>query len=437
MGRASARSQRISQLAKERHNGAQGFVANSADSSTSSSSEDESGVSINDALSFSEGHSLPGRAPTTGDSRAQKYRKLKLDKEAAVLMNSSPKIDSFFRLSSSNVSSPQTLAATSPLFTIEEAIVQLNSDCDIGKAISDNVSITPFELDRRKAVRIYLNALKQGRGKMESSLSVAKMLFNKGPYMATCIREWADEYLDVGDLLHHQQGAHSKVPSLFDNSEFSALCKDWLVGSKPELRSPLALKKFVEGTVLPQLAVEKKSFSETSAKVYLKNWGYMFKQYKKGVYMDGHERLDVVSYREEWVSRMQEHEKRMAFYEGEQNEITRMPVLAPGEKQIVMVAHDECAMHAHDAKGTLWMTEHEQLLGKKGDGKAFMVSGFICPCHGFVDRKQADGYWTNVHMGNQLERAILFLNRSIPIVLVCFVLTILPITALMLETHWW
>ena len=127
MGRASARSQRISQLAKERHNGAQGFVANSADSSTSSSSEDESGVSINDALSFSEGHSLPGRAPTTGDSRAQKYRKLKLDKEAAVLMNSSPKIDSFFRLSSSNVSSPQTLAATSPLFTIEEAIVQLNS----------------------------------------------------------------------------------------------------------------------------------------------------------------------------------------------------------------------------------------------------------------------------------------------------------------------
>ena len=79
---------------------------------------------------------------------------------------------------------------------------------------------------------------------------------------------------------------------------------------------------------------------------------------------------------------------------------------------IVFVTHDECAFHAHDAKGSVWATEHEQLLRKKGDGKAYMVSGFMCPCHGLFDTefiapgKSSDGYWKSSDMAKQVERMI-------------------------------
>jgi hypothetical protein len=46
--------------------------------------------------------------------------------------------------------------------------------------------------------------------------------------------------------------------------------------------------------------------SKTTAHRWLKRMGFEFKQYHKGIYIDGHERADVVAYRKEFLAKMNE-----------------------------------------------------------------------------------------------------------------------------------
>ena len=48
------------------------------------------------------------------------------------------------------------------------------------------------------------------------------------------------------------------------------------------------------------------SNSKTTAHTWLKHMGFEFKQYQKGIYVDGHEREDVVAYRKEFLAKMKE-----------------------------------------------------------------------------------------------------------------------------------
>lgn len=72
------------------------------------------------------------------------------------------------------------------------------------------------------------------------------------------------------------------------------------------------------------------------------------------MYMDGHEREDVVKYRNEvFLPAMAKFEARMAKFKGP--ELTpREPVLKDGEKKIIMLCHNECCFHGNDEAGSLW-----------------------------------------------------------------------------------
>jgi hypothetical protein len=79
---------------------------------------------------------------------------------------------------------------------------------------------------------------------------------------------------------------------------------------------------------------------------------------RKGVYMDGHEREDVVKYRDEvFLPKMEEFEARMVHYEAndQDEDLKRVePKLGPGEKEIIPIFHDESCFHANDQTGRAW-----------------------------------------------------------------------------------
>ena len=79
-----------------------------------------------------------------------------------------------------------------------------------------------------------------------------------------------------------------------------------------------------------------KTISETTCREYMKVWGYSFGAHTKDVYMDGHEREDVVLYRGAFVSRLQELEPRMSSFEGDDMHEVE-PTLADGVKKVVLV----------------------------------------------------------------------------------------------------
>lgn len=76
--------------------------------------------------------------------------------------------------------------------------------------------------------------------------------------------------------------------------------------------------------------------------------------------MDGHEREDVVKYRNEvFLPTMAKFQARMAKFEG--SDLKRVdPVLEDGQgKQIIALFHDECCFHTNDEAKSLWQVQFQ------------------------------------------------------------------------------
>ena len=87
-------------------------------------------------------------------------------------------------------------------------------------------------------------------------------------------------------------------------------------------------------------------------------WGYSYDERRKGVYYDGHERSDVVIYRNEWLKRMFSYKKYMKDFDGDMNIVLELQ-LGPEEKEFVQVTHDECHFYANDGQWKIWMKKDE------------------------------------------------------------------------------
>jgi len=82
------------------------------------------------------------------------------------------------------------------------------------------------------------------------------------------------------------------------------------------------------------------------------------------------------------------------------------------QPEAVVVTHDESIFRTNDGKKKVWIKKGQSRLLPKSPGKSLMVSGFVCPCHGFISKKivtiEKDGYWTNQNLVEQL------VNDTIP-----------------------
>jgi hypothetical protein len=69
--------------------------------------------------------------------------------------------------------------------------------------------------------------------------------------------------------------------------------------------------------------------------------------------MDGHERHDVVLYRDMiFLPLMKNFEDKMTRYDV--NGLAIPPALEPGERRIIAQFHDECCFHANDESSHAW-----------------------------------------------------------------------------------
>ena len=131
----------------------------------------------------------------------------------------------------------------------------------------------------------------------------------------------------------------------------------------------------------------KVSLKARTAREWLNRLGYRWKDIKKGVFVDGHERADVVEYRKVFVERFLE----IAKYAREWEETGSMegaglrkiekgpPAMAGCEdgREIIFVTHDESTFSSNDGRRSCWIKEGESVLRPKGRGKGIMVSDFL------------------------------------------------------------
>lgn len=209
----------------------------------------------------------------------------------------------------------------------------------------------------------------RGVGKMKASEQVALQwqddIGGSALGFARRIRALARHYQLYEQLPLERRGGYKNARSILKDESVRNVARSWLTSQDIGTVTP---QKFCDGLnseILPGLNIAvKKPICTRTAVRWLIKLGWRKTVLKKGVYMDGHERADVVHYRQfKYLPRIEELQRRMARYEGP-NLIRIEPNLAPGEKEIIAVFQDESCFHANEFRTSAWcvLTFHLPML---------------------------------------------------------------------------
>lgn len=151
-----------------------------------------------------------------------------------------------------------------------------------------------------------------GRSKTPSvsaSLAIAQRM-GKGPYFTRQIRKNEHHLLRFHQLPPHKDGAYHGQATLLDNESVVHAVHRYLAAKALGTITTLDLCHHVNKVILPGLDLAGNcKISERTAHNWLKKLGYQCKDVQKGLYIDGHERPDVIKAREEFLSKIQKYER--------------------------------------------------------------------------------------------------------------------------------
>ena len=210
----------------------------------------------------------------------------------------------------------------------------------------------------------------KGASRTQASVEIARQ-WHEGPgnWFAHRVRALARHYQAFEKLPVEKRGGKKNTRSWLHDEAVQNQTRDWLTSQETGKVTPRRLQQALNEVILPDLNIILKSpLSERTSRRWLIKLGWRRTVVRKGVYMDGHEREDVVKYRNEiFLPAMEKFEARMAKFEG--LDLKRVaPVLGDGRKQIIALFHDESCFHANDEAQNLWQvqfqfdTPHQRLV---------------------------------------------------------------------------
>ncbi|TFK80727.1 hypothetical protein K466DRAFT_636180 [Polyporus arcularius HHB13444] len=239
--------------------------------------------------------------------------------------------------------------------------------------------LTLAQINQLTILRNFATLRLKGYRRIAASLEIARQWKDgDGTWFARRVRALARHYQVFEDLPVEKRGGKRNGRSYLHEESVERTSRDWLTAQTAGEVTPHKFRNALNSIILPSLNVALRTpLCERTARRWLVKLGWSLTVLRKGVYMDGHEREDVKKYRqEEFLPRMAEFEARMDRYEGP--ELKLVPAsLAPGEKKVIAIFHDECCFHVNDYKRTAWLPAGGTVLQKKGRGRLIHVSDFI------------------------------------------------------------
>jgi hypothetical protein len=140
----------------------------------------------------------------------------------------------------------------------------------------------------------------------------------------------------------------------------------------------------------------KPSISKRTATRWLQKLDWRYQKTRNGMYIDGHEREDVVAYRCAFVERWKTFEKRFHQWDNDGRELPRpngFPLPDNGPFRLVLITHDESTFYQNDRRKIAWaQTTSRPVPQPKGDGQSIMVSDFLT------------SEWGRLHDGKEFVR---------------------------------
>ena len=303
-----------------------------------------------------------------------------------------------------------------------------------------NAKRCPFEgghngLQARRARAIcgYLHMLvRNDRQRIDASERAAEAQGFAAKWGGRQVRAWAETWTNRGELPVSQKGRHVKIFTLLSDPEIRAELRSYVRSNKwaidpakladftaqkmvPTVAKtygtdlmknevPKGLKRYLELELFPRIHMKvARGVSLCTARRWLHREGFRFTEHRKSLYFDGHERPDVVEYRQNiFIPQMKEHCRRIVEYVVG-DVVKEKEKLAENyiERRLVLVSHDESTTQANDGKKKSWVHENEHALKKKGVGRGIHQSDVICSTVGWLKAasqsleygKNYEGYW--------------------------------------------
>jgi len=160
------------------------------------------------------------------------------------------------------------------------------------------------------------------------------------------------------------------------------------VQDRQDLQENLGSVDRIERTILsggaPDEQTKTSGIRSRTARRWLKRLGYNWQDVKKGVFLDGHERDDVVEYRRKFLEDMHGLLPYLVEFAADgsiQEKVYPADCMigGPDRRPVVMITHDESIFSANDGKHQAWIKDGDTFLRPKGKGKGIMVSDFLLP----------------------------------------------------------
>jgi hypothetical protein len=309
--------------------------------------------------------------------------------------------------------------------------------CDIEKFIKSKTAqfvagTNGLQSKRARSIQICLHmVVNNKRHLFDSSERAAESQGFAAKWGGRMVRQWVQIWIKLRELPKSKQGCHKKVFSLLDDPEVQTELRSYLRTNKwsmnpqklsnftknkllpdeskkylhhiVEVEMPTGLKKYLELELFPRIQVKvSRGISLRTARRWLHKEGFKYTVHKKALYFDGHEREDVIAYRQNvFLPLMKEHMKRLVFFEVGNVEKEGELNLQPDQLKLVLLAHDEMTAQSNDDEKMSWVLDGEQPLKKKGVGRGLHQSDVICSTKGWLPEasqtleygKNYDGYW--------------------------------------------
>ena len=226
---------------------------------------------------------------------------------------------------------------------------------DLASSKTRNMSLT--QVNQLLILRNFATLRLKGLGRIAASRAIAQQWHEgEGVHFARRIRVLAHHYQHFEQLPEEKRGG-DRGNSLLHNEQVQIASRTYLSSIEKGEVTPKLFRRALNEQILPMLGYQlKKGLSERTARRWLVKLGWRRTKLKKGVYMDGHERPDVVKYRQDdFLPKMASYERFMVQWIMEDTQTVRKdPELGPGEKRIIPLFQDESSLHAGEYKTNVW-----------------------------------------------------------------------------------
>ncbi|KAF8057783.1 hypothetical protein FPV67DRAFT_1360849, partial [Lyophyllum atratum] len=244
-------------------------------------------------------------------------------------------------------------------------------------------SLDPFIKPRLEGMRTLLHFYTDPRSttyeKWAASSLQAAVGLGRGTYCARVLRRLTCAYIRDHEVLPVNPYGDWNETMLVDED----LINDINLYLQ-ELGLNITAAKLVEYLARPEVKEKHaitRSITLRTAQRYLHLLGYRFQPMPKGQFADGHERADVVYYRDnKFLPQLAELQKRMRTFVDAHPEYG--PILG---FLVILWLHDESIFYAHDRRRRAW---HHKDAGarpyKKGDGASLMIADYVSADFGWL-----------------------------------------------------